>query len=183
MEKPFSCQSSKQQVLQFLCQGHIILMPKFTKMSDYYWLCLLLSGRSAKKVETDLKPLVDLVMDLVVFITDFLWRYSFLYGLCLRRCSIFVRATDVQRIVIPQTTEPDRQKLENLSINQNFYCNQLNIKWVQIVHELTRYGNQGRLWRDLDPAKYLQGHVSENSNYRWMMANQTHCLSSTKRVN
>lgn len=56
----------------------------------------------------DVKPLVSFLVQFIVFITQFLRRYSFLECLSFRRSAILVRATDVERALISRAFQTMR---------------------------------------------------------------------------
>lgn len=56
------------------------------------------SGRPSKNVERYVKPLVDLLVKLVVFVTDLARGKSLLLSFCFRGCAILVRAADINDV-------------------------------------------------------------------------------------
>ena len=70
-------------------------------------LSLLLCCRATKVVKIDVEPLVDLCVEFVVFVADLFGRHSLLQGLGFRRGAVLIGATDVQNIVVSQTTKPE----------------------------------------------------------------------------
>ena len=70
-------------------------------------LSLLMCCRATKVVKIDVEPLVDLRVEFVVFVADLFGCHSLLQGLGFRRGAILISATDVQNIVISQSTKPE----------------------------------------------------------------------------
>jgi len=70
-------------------------------------LSLLMCCRATKVVKVDVEPLVDLCVEFVVFVTDLFGRHSLLQGLGFRRSAVLISATDVQNIVVSQSTKPE----------------------------------------------------------------------------
>lgn len=57
-----------------------------------------LGAGPAKIVESDIEPLIDLRMDLIVEIADLLRGFLLLHGLDLRRCAVLVCPADVEHV-------------------------------------------------------------------------------------
>ena len=70
-------------------------------------LSLLMRCRATKVVKVDVEPLVDLCVEFVVFVTDLFRRHSLLQCLGFRRGAVLIGATDVQNIVVSQSTKPE----------------------------------------------------------------------------
>jgi hypothetical protein len=47
-----------------------------------------------------LEPVISVLVHIPVIVTKLLWRLPFLLRLSLRRCTVFVRSTDVQRLSV-----------------------------------------------------------------------------------
>lgn len=86
---------------------------QFTKICCHR-LGLLFSWCAPKVVEADVEPVVDITVQFVVLITYLLRSQTLLNCLCLRSCTILVRSTDIQDVVIPQSTEPG-QRMNRIS--------------------------------------------------------------------
>jgi hypothetical protein len=74
-------------------------------------LCLLLRRCSAKLVEADVEPLVDLAVQRVVLVADLAGGESLLHGLGLGRRAVLVRAAHVQHVVATQPGKPDKSQV------------------------------------------------------------------------
>src|SRR4051794_8401833 len=66
-------------------------------------LGLLLRRRPSKLVKVNLHPFVALLVDWVVLVTQFLAGHTVRQGLGLRRGTVLIRATDVERVDVADT--------------------------------------------------------------------------------
>ena len=70
-----------------------------------YLLRLLLSSCPAKVIKVDIKPAINVTMQLIVLVADLSWCQTFFNRLCLGRCPILIGTTDVQNVIVPQPTK------------------------------------------------------------------------------
>lgn len=69
---------------------------------------LLRGGCPSEVVETDSEPLVDVGVDLVVFIADLLAGQALFQGLCFRCGAVFVGSADEEGVVVAHATKSVR---------------------------------------------------------------------------
>lgn len=67
----------------------IAILPQFRK-DVLHNSRLVRGGRSTEDVEFDVKPVIDTLVDSMVFGAQFFWRCAFFEGLGFCRCSIFI---------------------------------------------------------------------------------------------
>ena len=60
---------------------------------------------ASKDREIDIKPLINVRVDLVVLLAHLLWRHSVLQRFRLGRCPVLISPADVDRVVTPQPRE------------------------------------------------------------------------------
>jgi len=64
-------------------------------------LCLLGCCGASKVVKVDVKPLVDLIVQLEVLVTNLLWSETFFQSLRFGCRTVFIGSTNIKCVVIP----------------------------------------------------------------------------------
>jgi hypothetical protein len=114
---------AEQLIKTLLLNEPILIAVQKYLLDDFF---MLLSGGSSKEVKIDIEVLVDLLMDLVILITNLLRRALFLQSLGFSSSSILISTADVYRVVAHQST------VSRIHIGRKYSSDQVAQMWLVV---------------------------------------------------
>jgi hypothetical protein len=89
----------KQITILAITLSHFLLLYSICLLNiQKYLLCnfsMPLSTRPSENIKTNVKPLIDISMDLIIVITDLLRSFLLFHGLYFSSCPIFISTTHI----------------------------------------------------------------------------------------